>query len=316
LAGDTFEHNAIDRVTVAEVACILGAAGRPVFVIPGNHDPAVTGSVWEDPCWARHSNVRVLLAREPVPVPGGTIYPCPLLVPHSSLDPTAWIPCLTGDSIRIGLAHGTVEGLQVADDSYPISRDLPNRAKLDYVGLGHFHSTALYESDGTCRMAYSGTHEPTAFGERDSGNALIVEIAGVGTAPMIKKLPTANLQWLQIIREVNSANDLREVLDELLNLPNAEDKLVECRLSGHQPANTEDLERQISETVDHRFQFGRYESQMLMDDAHPGWIDDLPPGYLQEAARELAVTAPQQLDRSTPRTALRELGRIWQEVRQ
>jgi DNA repair exonuclease SbcCD nuclease subunit len=45
VAGDLFEDNAVDRVLVQKVADILNSFGGPVFVIPGNHDPLVPGSV-------------------------------------------------------------------------------------------------------------------------------------------------------------------------------------------------------------------------------------------------------------------------------
>ena len=41
VAGDTFEDNAVDRGLVQKVADILGAFGKPVFIIPGNHDPFI-----------------------------------------------------------------------------------------------------------------------------------------------------------------------------------------------------------------------------------------------------------------------------------
>lgn len=49
VAGDTFENNGVDRVLVQKVADILAGFGGPVYLIPGNHDPLVPGSVWEHP---------------------------------------------------------------------------------------------------------------------------------------------------------------------------------------------------------------------------------------------------------------------------
>jgi DNA repair exonuclease SbcCD nuclease subunit len=47
VAGDTFEDNGVDRVLVQKAADILAAFGGAVYLIPGNHDPLVPGSVWE-----------------------------------------------------------------------------------------------------------------------------------------------------------------------------------------------------------------------------------------------------------------------------
>jgi len=51
VTGDTFEDNGMDRVLVQKVADILAGFGGPVYLIPGNHDPLVPGSVWEHPAW-------------------------------------------------------------------------------------------------------------------------------------------------------------------------------------------------------------------------------------------------------------------------
>jgi hypothetical protein len=232
------------------------------------------------------------------------------MVPHSGADSTAWIPKREGEGIRIALAHGTVEGLNICDGSYPIPRDLAERAGLDYVVLGHFHSTAFYGAPGWERMAYSGTHEPTAFGERDSGNALVVEIGAAGAAPKIEKMRTAMFDWLQIERSIDSAADLQSVLDELRALPCPEDKLVECRLTGYEPDGAQDLEQQIHDTLQHAFVFGRFDADLVPDHGHPRWIDDLPAGYLQDAAKELASMACAEPPNREARRALRELGRI------
>ena len=47
LTGDVFEDNAVDRLLVRKIGEILRAFPRPVYIIPGNHDPLVPGSVWE-----------------------------------------------------------------------------------------------------------------------------------------------------------------------------------------------------------------------------------------------------------------------------
>ena len=44
-AGDMFEDNAVDRSLVRKVVEILKSFGKPVFIIPGNHDPLVPSSV-------------------------------------------------------------------------------------------------------------------------------------------------------------------------------------------------------------------------------------------------------------------------------
>lgn len=83
LAGDTFEDNGVDRVLVQKVVDILGKFSGTVYLIPGNHDPLVPGSVWEHPAWASFTNLHVLEKAEPIEVHGGILYPCPACEKHS-----------------------------------------------------------------------------------------------------------------------------------------------------------------------------------------------------------------------------------------
>src|ERR1017187_2371478 len=86
VAGDTFENNGVDRIKVREVVKILGAAGCPVYLIPGNHDPLTPGSVWEDAAWGEFPNLHVLKTPEPVEVGSAILYPCPVCAGDSRED--------------------------------------------------------------------------------------------------------------------------------------------------------------------------------------------------------------------------------------
>jgi len=177
IAGDMFDDNGVDRILIQKIADILAGYHLPVYIIPGNHDPFVPGSVWEHPAWRTSDSIHVLKEKTAVDIPGGKLFPCPALEKQSTGDPTLWIPCEDGN-IRIGLAHGTVEGVRQDEPDYPIPRNAAELRGLDYLALGHWHSYASYPGeDGIVRMTYSGTHEQTKFGERDSGNVLFVEIS-------------------------------------------------------------------------------------------------------------------------------------------
>ena len=192
IAGDLFEHNAIDRVLVQQVVEVLAGFAGSVYILPGNHDPLVPGSVWEHPGWQEKPNLHVLTEPKPVQVPGGTLYPCPLTEKHSMADPTVWIDASNDRGIAIGAAHGTVEGVHQNEPDYPIPRDAASQHSLDYLALGHWHSTATYANGSDVeRMAYSGTHEPTKFGERDSGNIPKITIDERGAVPHIEIQPVS-----------------------------------------------------------------------------------------------------------------------------
>ncbi len=314
VCGDTFEDNGVDRVLVQKVADILGGFGGPVYVIPGNHDPFMPGSVWEHPAWRSSDNVCVLREATPTEVSGGTLFPCPARERHSGKDPTAWIAAAASRGIRVGLAHGTVEGVYQEEPDYPVPRDAAVRAGLDYLAIGHWHSTATYPAaDGTLRMAYAGTHETTKFGERDSGNVLIVEIAGPGASPAVTAVRTGGLAWPVIEEEVREPGELARLRQRIEALENPGATLLDLRVAGLLCAQDRDELAHLEQILASRFLFGRIDATRLRPSpSDDSWIAGLPAGALRSAAtrlRELAdpACAGPRPEGASPEVACRAL---------
>jgi len=321
IAGDTFECNAIDRTVVQRIGDILAGFRGPVFMLPGNHDPIDVGSVWEHPVWSSHSNLRVLREAEPVELPSGILYPCPILATSSKskVDPTEWISVGPRSSFRIGVAHGTVEGNPGIEPCLPIPRETTTRRQLDYLALGHWHSTATYEnSDGAVTMAYSGTHETTSFGERDSGNVLIVEISEPGAKPQVRTVPVGKLRWKIIQESLTAPGQLSEIRMAIETIPASPSALVQVRLSGLLFADEASEIRRIEEILHSRFLHGRIEVNTLVPaPTDDNWITSLPRGLLRNAAAKLSELANSNVDensRAIAARALRELYAMKKEV--
>lgn len=321
VTGDTFEDNAVDRLLVQRVADILGSCPKPVFLTSGNHDPLVPGSVWEHAAWKAHANLFLLEKAEPldlaaIGIPGVRLYPCPLLQKHSLVDPTSWISVPSGSTeIALGLAHGTVEGVSTSEIDYPIHRGAARRGGLDYLALGHWHSTATYpDQDGAIRMAYSGTHETTKFGERDSGKVLLVEIAERGQAPRITQLETGQLIWWQEIGRILESGDLARLRALVEARPDAERTLVDLQLQGLLSKEDESELVRIQELLGARFLYARCDASSLTprpDDER--WLETLPAGVLRKVAQQLQQLSdrsqpiPDRAPHATPEVATRAL---------
>ncbi len=289
VAGDSFEHHGVDRLLVQQVADVAGSFSGSVFFLPGNHDPLGPGSVWEHPAWAAHQNISICTKAESVEIPGGTLFPCPLREKHSFEDPTRWIDARGASGIRVGLAHGTVQGVPVDEPDYPIARDAATRAGLDYLALGHWHSFAPYsDADGAARMAYCGSPEATKFGERQSGRAVLVEIEAPGASPSLTVLLTGGLIWETWEVEIGRPGDLVRLRAKIEQLEQPGTRLLDLRLTGlFAPAEMGELTR-IEELCRARLLFSRIDSAGLRprpDDS--AWIEQLPFGPVREAAREL-----------------------------
>jgi DNA repair exonuclease SbcCD nuclease subunit len=319
LAGDTFENNAIDRVLVQKIGDILAHFGKPVYILPGNHDPLDTGSVWEHPVWSSHANLHVLRESRPVKLPSGLLFPCPVFRTRSKSDPTDWIAEEDSQTIRIGVAHGAVEGNPLIEPSLPVRRNAFARARLDYLALGHWHSVASYDdSDGGIRMAYSGTHEPTSFRERDSGNVLIVEITGPGARPDVRTIPTGLLRWESVETILTEPGQLTELRKRIEGMPASQATLIEIQLKGLLFADETTEITRLEQIISSRFLHGRlHTSSLAPAPADENWVCGLPQGFMRNAGvklREIANSDGDAKRRLIAARALRELCAMKEEV--
>lgn len=200
VAGDVFDGQHVDSALLLRTLDALAAYSGPWILLPGNHDAALAESVWtrlarlEPP-----SNVHLALTAEPIPIGNGRAFvlPAPLKSRRTQDDRTAWMdlaPTPPG-AVRIGLAHGLIEGLQaqVEEATNPIAADRVQRAQLDYLALGDRHGFLKVDA----RTWYSGTPEPDHYRYRDAGFVLLVELDGPGAVPRIEPIPTGWYHWVE-----------------------------------------------------------------------------------------------------------------------
>ncbi len=229
VAGDIFDDNGVGGDTLQQ-ACDALRTFRdiPVILIPGNHDPATPDSALlrlEAP-----ENVHVCTDRTPVPVPGGTVYPCPLSRRHERDDPTAWLPLREeGEGIRLAIAHGGVIAFSESTET-PNLIDVSEVIKkgFDYLALGDWHG--VYRADA--RAWYAGAHEPTRFKEQKPGYALLVEIDQPGAEPRVEKIQVARTRWLRHVQEFHDDAQLEDFRRWLEALPERSWTLLELEIRG------------------------------------------------------------------------------------
>ena len=309
ITGDIFEDNAVDRLLVRKVGELISTFKGQVFITPGNHDPLSPGSVWEHPVWEENINVTVPRENTPFELEDCILFPSPLKEKYSTRNPVAWVQAQGYKKIAIGLAHGNVEGLPNADLNYPIPVNAAQIAGLDYLGLGHWHSYAPYkDSQGNIRMAYSGTHETSKFGERDSGKALLVEIAKRGASPQVELLSTGCLSWFTLERSLAAPGGLQEVIEELNSINDPENSLIRLRLKGLLTTSDRKRLQTLREIISTRFLYGDLNigglSPAPEDDS---WIEELPAGVLREAVELIRHQALQGTDKRQQAVATRAL---------
>lgn len=219
VAGDVFDAQAVSERTIRRLFAQLAGFAGPWLMIPGNHDAALAESVWT--CARRIGAVppNVHLALEPGVLDfaalGFVALAAPLTQRHTYNDLTEWFDTATTPPglLRIGLAHGCVQG-QLAEDidsPNPIGADRARRSRLDYLALGDWHGCRQMDE----RTWYSGTPEPDRFRDNDPGHVLRVEIEAPGTLPVVTRIATGRYRWRTLEASLSVASDVEQLARKL-----------------------------------------------------------------------------------------------------
>ena len=320
VAGDVFDGDLIESVVIRRaLEQLRQEAGITWVLLPGNHDPARAGGLWER--IARigvPGNVAILTEAKPFALsPEAAVLPAPLTSKNPGRDPTEWMDhaATPPGVLRIGLAHGSVHGFgSEGESSVPLARDRAARAGLAYLALGDWHGTKSIDA----RTWYSGTPEPDRFKDNDAGNALAISLDG-SAPPAVKKIASAHFNWLQIASVIRSIADVQAIARQIAVLPDASSRvLLNLTLSGALTLSEyADLET-WKPTFEGRLRHLEIDESGLAVTATSGDLESLDTlagqegaqgGVLSVAARQLAAIAqdPSHPQRSVADLALRRL---------
>lgn len=235
VAGDVFDSPGLaDRDVLELMSRLAGHRALTWYMIPGNHDPATAGGIWDRVMrLGMPSNVHLLRQSVAVEIAAGvTLLPAPLTAKAVSSDPTTWMSAAgTPDGhIRVGLAHGSTQGFgSEGTASVAIAPTRARDAGLSYLALGDWHGT---REIGPATW-YAGTPEPDSFQDNDQGHALLVTIGAPNAPAIVERHRTAEMTWLARTVRADSADDLAPLLSEIADAGSAAaNLLVELRLSG------------------------------------------------------------------------------------
>ncbi|HUD62501.1 MAG TPA: metallophosphoesterase [Acetobacteraceae bacterium] len=162
LAGDTFDNNRVAPLVLDRTAQLLADAGRPVVILPGNHDPALPNSVFVRGGLAAIPNVTVLgvTHEEAVDFPLHDLE----IWGHAHRDYENMVP-LRGPRVRstrwqIAMAHGHYEPPETLATplrpSWLFSDDAIAATEADYLALGHW-DRPVRVGNGVVPAYYSGS---------------------------------------------------------------------------------------------------------------------------------------------------------------
>jgi DNA repair exonuclease SbcCD nuclease subunit len=217
-AGDLFDEPNPSRTwweQVAERFKRCSWRDRPVFLLPGNHDPYLADAVWANaqfrsslPSFVHivdRTDFEFTLAN------GAVLYAVPCMSKAGQRDPTEQIPeRAPGDErVRIGMVHGSTFDAKDYQTNFPIHVDAAVKRGLDYLAIGDTHGFRLVPPERTCPpTVYPGAPEATAFDEKDPGSIAVVLINGQRRA-QVRKERVAHWTWEE--QSVGSIEELRQV---------------------------------------------------------------------------------------------------------
>jgi DNA repair exonuclease SbcCD nuclease subunit len=164
LAGDTFDNHMVTAATIDRAGRLLADAGVPVVILPGNHDPVTTDSVWVRGGYAEISGLRILgitddgavrFVEHQLEIWGNAHRDYHDMVPLRDPRPrtTRWQVCV---------GHGHYEPPETFANplrpSWLISDAAITATAADYVALGHWDRPAQV-GNGIVPAYYSGSPE-------------------------------------------------------------------------------------------------------------------------------------------------------------
>lgn len=222
VAGDVFDAQTVSDRTIRRLFNAMQGFSGPWVMIPGNHDAALAESVWtrSTRLGVIPENVHIALTPEPVLLHDAhiAVLPAPLTQRQTDADLTAWFDHADtpADYFRIGLAHGSVQGILSEDieATNPIAPDRAKRARLAYLALGDWHGMRATDD----HTWYSGTPETDRFRNNQSGHILDVTLDATSARPQVTPFHIGQYMWDSQTMEVAISSDVDLVLQYLQGL--------------------------------------------------------------------------------------------------
>ena len=175
LPGDLFDLEAVDADTLTFAIRAFEVTGcPPVFVAPGNHDPASPAShTWSSSllrargfAWPAHVHVFCEPTWQSKPVEGlegftiwGRCFASGMESAERPLSAEALRGTAQGDGVHVAVFHGSREGHCPPDQSVtaPFSDAEALGSRFAYLAAGHYHAATQIDGAEGPRLAYAGS---------------------------------------------------------------------------------------------------------------------------------------------------------------
>lgn len=224
IAGDLFDRMGTPIHVIQEVAETLAKCPITCVVLPGNHDPVISGipKALSEALKAKNaSHVHVALKREPIHFEAleMTLYPAPLFRKDDISNQYAWIPEREeGDGLRVALMHGALTSLP----NGLIPEDLANQMDLDLVICGDQHGPSSGDTAASPlfnlttskarRLYYAMAPEAQNINQNFTGSALSLELNDRHEITATSRIDVGVLRFVNGTVNFDGENDIEEQL--------------------------------------------------------------------------------------------------------
>ncbi len=221
-AGDLFDDPAPDEVWWRGLLDKLTArdwSSRPIFLLPGNHDPLTDKSVWHpDHPFRRGLPEGVhVVDRDDFEAPlgdTGVLYaaPCRTRAGQTGLWRSLPRRADDDDRIRVGMIHGQTTDIEGFQNTFPIPENAAEDRGLDYLAIGDTHAFREVPPNAPVPTVYPSAPEPTKFGETDAGYVALVLFPRGKRRAIVRRERVGRWRWVE--RSAASVAELRALAAE------------------------------------------------------------------------------------------------------
>ena len=306
IGGDLFKKQNFPAALVDESAGILtGFAGECVCVLPGNHDylSGKGSALWER--FARAGDERILVLAEEKPYDLSSFglnivfYPGPCDARTSTDNRIGWIAGRTDEGSdpvtaasgadaagheppwRIGIAHGSVEGLSpdTAGRYFPMTLKELKGAGLDMWIVGHTHLKHPLQGGflGEGGLLVPGTPEPDGFDCTHAGSAWLVSLSAddgkrsIGIEPKT----VGTYRFYDETAEIRGEDDIGELEARLLaGEVNPDTSFLRIDFEGALAKDRFPLMEELKNRLEAAYAYVKLDESRLSEIITPGDIED------------------------------------------
>lgn len=215
IAGDLYEHEYIRKSSIKYINRLFQEIeNTKIFISPGNHDPYIKGSYYEEFPWSK--NVRICKNPwEMVESEKIDIYMTAFRDFYENQPIIEQIQIKNLAKINLLLTHCDLNGKQDENgfSYHPILESKLNALGFDYVAMGHIHKTNFAPNK---KVVYPGSTISHGFDETGEHGMVVGEIKGKNlTTNFIKLDDRLFTKYEQNVDNLSSKEDLIEKINDL-----------------------------------------------------------------------------------------------------